>query len=143
MQFQFLQSVSLKFYLKINIQPKPMFNFWLICTTDKASLHQLCFYLSGFFVSLDNIPSYMQWMSYIAYVRYGFEGTMLSIYGYDRETLECSQAYCHFKYPKKFLEEMALDKGVFWIDVVALLAFFVVLRVSGYFILRFKVKMEK
>ena len=34
-------------------------------------------YLSGFFLTLNNIPVYMQWLSYVAYVRYGFEGTMM------------------------------------------------------------------
>ena len=34
-------------------------------------------HLSGFFLTLNNIPVYMQWLSYVAYVRYGFEGTMM------------------------------------------------------------------
>lgn len=97
----------------------------------------------GFFVSLDNIPQFMQWLTYVAYVRYGFEGTMLAIYGFDRQPLHCSVPYCHFKYPQKFLEELALDKGIFWIDVVSLLAFFVVLRLVGYFVLRYKLKWER
>lgn len=53
------------------------------------------------------------------------------------------QPYCHFKYPKKFLEEMALDNGVFWIDVVSLIIFFIGLRISGYFVLRCKVRSER
>ena len=85
----------------------------------------------------------MQWLSYIAYVRYGFEGTMLAIYGFDRETLTCSTAYCHFKHSKKFLEEMALENGVFWIDVVCLVAFFVFLRIIGYFVLKLRLKSDR
>ena len=79
----------------------------------------------------------------IAYVRYGFEGVMLAIYGSNREPLHCSEPYCHFKYPIKFLEKLDLDQGVFWIDVVSLLVFFVGLRIIGYFVLRYKVRMER
>ena len=42
---------------------------------------------TGFFLSLNNIPVYMQWLSYVAYVRYGFKGTMQAIYGFYRERL--------------------------------------------------------
>lgn len=96
----------------------------------------------GFFISLQNIPVYMQWCAYVAYVRYGFEGTMLSIYSYDREPLQCSVPYCHFKHPHKFLEELNLQDGVFWIDVVVLIVYFFVLRILGYFVLKFKVKSD-
>ena len=102
-----------------------------------------CHFFLGFFVSLGNIPVYLHWITYIAYVRYGFEGVMLAIYGSNREPLHCSEPYCHFKYPVKFLEKLDLDQGVFWIDVVSLLVFFVGLRVIGYFVLRYKVRMER
>lgn len=64
---------------------------------------------------------------------------MLSIYGMDREKLKCSTMYCHFRNPKKFLEDMSMDQSQYWLDAVALIAIFVVLRVIAYFVLRWKV----
>ncbi|XP_018792137.1 PREDICTED: ATP-binding cassette sub-family G member 1 isoform X1 [Bactrocera latifrons] len=93
---------------------------------------------SGFFVNFDTIPGYLQWVTYVSYVRYGFEGAMVSIYGMDRAKLECHEMYCHFRSPKKFLEEMSMDNAEYWIDAVALLGTFVVLRIIAYFVLRWK-----
>ena len=90
-----------------------------------------------------NIPVYLKWLSYVAYVRYGFEGTMLAIYGFERETLHCSEPYCHYKHPEKFLELNDMDGAKFWVDVLCLIGTFVALRTVGYFVLKFKVKSER
>ena len=93
---------------------------------------------SGFFVNFDVIPKYLYWVTYVSYVRYGFEGAMIAIYGMDRPKLHCSEMYCHFRSPKKFLEEMSMDTGEYWIDALALFGLFILLRVIAYFVLRWK-----
>ncbi|XP_075152458.1 ATP-binding cassette sub-family G member 4-like isoform X2 [Haematobia irritans] len=96
---------------------------------------------SGFFVNFDTIPGYLQWVTYVSYVRYGFEGAMVSIYGMDRAKLQCDAMYCHFRSPKKFLEEMSMDQAEYWIDAVALIGIFIALRIVAYFVLRWKLHM--
>merc|ERR1719468_1476857 len=149
--FPFIYVVIVYFMTSQPLDPARFFMFLWICTVTSLVAQSLglvigaacdiasAVYLgpitaipillfSGFFVSLNNIPVYMQWLSYVSYVRYSFEGTMQAIYGYDRPKMDCSQPYCHFKYPTKFLEELALQDAVYWIDILVLIVFFIILR---------------
>ncbi|KAK6640358.1 hypothetical protein RUM44_012051 [Polyplax serrata] len=94
---------------------------------------------SGFFVNFDTIPKYLHWLTYISFIRYAFEGIIISLYGYNRKRLDCSEAYCHFRSPTKFLERLNMSQAQFWIDALALSLMFVFLRVVSYFVLRWKV----
>ncbi|RXG59507.1 ATP-binding cassette sub-family G member 4 [Armadillidium vulgare] len=98
---------------------------------------------SGFFAPYSTIPVYLRWITYLSYVRYGFEGALLSIYGFNREKLNCSEPYCHFKSPEKFLDTMDVGNIPYWANVLALFGFFLLLRVAGYFVLRWKLKAER
>lgn len=96
----------------------------------------------SFKLILDTIPPYLRWLSYIAYVRYGFEGTLLAIYGFDRPNLHCSEAYCHYKSPIKFLEEFDVRFSLYWVDFVVLFSFFIVLRLVAFLVLKWKLRSQ-
>jgi len=94
-------------------------------------------------VTLNAVPAYLRWISWFSYARYAFQSTLTAIYGFDRDDLRCTQAYCHFKHPKKFLEQLdATD-----IDVVqqtlCLFGLVLVCRVLAYYALRLKIMVEK
>ncbi|KAH8410018.1 hypothetical protein KR009_004216 [Drosophila setifemur] len=96
---------------------------------------------AGFGVTLRDLPSYLQWGSHISYLRYGLEGFISAIYGLDRGVLQCEEApYCHYRYPKKFLEEITMRGDQFWNDVIALGAMVVLFRLASYIILKAKIK---
>lgn len=98
---------------------------------------------SGFFVSFDAIPIYLRWITYLSYIRYGFEGTALATYSFGREKLLCSQVYCHFKDPKTTLEELDMLDANFKLDIIALIIIFIVLRVAAFLFLKWKLKTQR
>ncbi|CAB0036165.1 unnamed protein product [Trichogramma brassicae] len=98
---------------------------------------------SGFFVSFDAIPVYLRWITYLSYIRYGFEGTALATYSFNRTKLLCTSEYCHLKRPETVLEELDMTKADFTLDVLALLLIFVVLRITAYLFLRWKLKSSR
>lgn len=98
---------------------------------------------SGFFVSFDAIPIYLRWITYLSYIRYGFEATALATYGFEREKLKCFQTYCHFKSPTTTLEELDMLKSDIMLDIVALIVIFVILRIAAFMFLRWKLKKQR
>lgn len=94
---------------------------------------------AGFGVSLRDLPTYLYWGSYISYLRYGLEGYVSAIYGLDRPTIDCpDDLYCHFKYPKKFLSEIAMKGDQFFNDMIALVIILFFLRILAYVLLKWK-----
>ncbi|KAJ2949984.1 hypothetical protein O0L34_g11317 [Tuta absoluta] len=94
---------------------------------------------AGFGVTLRDLPPYLAWGSYVSYLRYGLEGFIGAIYGMERPILDCNQAlYCHYKYPRQFLEEVAMSPDMFWWDVLALTVTVLVLRTLAFFLLKWK-----
>ncbi|XP_050415436.1 ATP-binding cassette sub-family G member 1 isoform X1 [Patella vulgata] len=98
---------------------------------------------SGFFVNFDTIPPYLQWLSYMSYIRYSFEGVLQAIYGFDRGALDCDEKICIFKKASDVLKQMDVEHAEFWIDFIVLCIFFVILRIGCYFVLRWKVKAQR
>ncbi|KAH8395176.1 hypothetical protein KR222_005954 [Zaprionus bogoriensis] len=96
---------------------------------------------AGFGVTLRDLPSYLKWGSHISHLRYGLEGYIAAIYGLDRGVLACDEApYCHYRYPKKFLEEITMRGDQFWNDVIALCLIMFILRAGAFIVLKAKLK---
>jgi hypothetical protein len=94
---------------------------------------------SGFFLKLKDVPKWLKWLTHVSYYRYAFEGAMQCLYGYNRPDLKCSEPYCYFKSPLKFLQEIDMTDASFEYDLMALMVWAVILQLSVLLALKYRI----
>ncbi|KAJ9576543.1 hypothetical protein L9F63_025561, partial [Diploptera punctata] len=117
---------------------KPQMGVFVVCI---VSLPLLLF--SGFYLRIQDMHISIHWLSYISFFRHSFEAMMACIYGYDRPNLKCSEAYCHFKSPKKFLGEFGMEHNVYWFDMLGLAIWIIILQLLLQLLLHIKFRISR
>ncbi|XP_077285385.1 ATP-binding cassette subfamily G member 4-like [Arctopsyche grandis] len=98
---------------------------------------------SGFFVHLHDAHPSLQWLFHVSYLKYGLEGAMLSIFGYNRTKLECNSTYCHYKYPSKFLVEVDMEEANYSYSIIALSSLCIAVRLLTYYVLYYRIRSRR
>uniref|UniRef100_A0A336KIY1 CSON011372 protein n=1 Tax=Culicoides sonorensis TaxID=179676 RepID=A0A336KIY1_CULSO len=93
---------------------------------------------SGFFIRFDELWSFWTPFTYVSYFRYGLEGSVQAIYGFNRTKLDCSQGFCLFKNPEKFLKELDMANDTYALDLMGLFIWIVSLQIVLYCVLKLK-----
>lgn len=84
------------------------------------------------------IPLHMQLLMKLSYLRYGLEGLLLAIYGYDREDMTCPDDYCHYKSPRNVLTIAGMENCSIWVDFTALIFMLLLFRIISFTLLRWR-----
>ncbi|KAK9508109.1 hypothetical protein O3M35_007842 [Rhynocoris fuscipes] len=71
-----------------------------------APVFSVFFSVFGFTSKYSDISAPMRPLYNVSYFRAAFQGSFLSLYGYNRTELPCYDLYCHYRQPLKFLKEM-------------------------------------
>lgn len=98
---------------------------------------------SGFFVQLNDCHPYLRWLFHISFLKYGLEGLVLSVFGYNRGKLPCNSDYCHFVYPEKFILEKDMEYAQYSVAVMFLIGLICMIRIAAYFALKIQVRTRK
>lgn len=95
---------------------------------------------SGFFVRFNDVQPWLRWLFHTSFLKHAFEGALLSIFGYDRPSLQCSSDYCYFTSPVKFLNEIAMPNPDYGHAMMFLIVLYFVLRTVTYLLLLYRLQ---
>lgn len=84
------------------------------------------------------IPFLMNILMKTSFVRCGIVATVLTVFGFDRQPLECNDVYCHFAKPDVLKKYLDIENNSVWIEIMTMIAIMLVFRTLCYVGLRWR-----
>ncbi|XP_026315523.1 ATP-binding cassette sub-family G member 4-like [Hyposmocoma kahamanoa] len=95
---------------------------------------------SGFFLLYKDAPVFFKWLFHISFLKHGLVGIVISIFGMERPKLPCSDLYCHYRFPKLFIEDQGMEQEQYGLAVICLMGIAVVVSACTYGILKIRLR---
>lgn len=95
---------------------------------------------SGFFLRYSDAPVVFRWMFHISFLKHGLVGLVFAVFGMERPKMPCTDLYCHYTYPKKFIQDVEMTNEDYSLVVVALFCIGIVVTFCSYIILKVRLK---
>lgn len=93
----------------------------------------------GYFINMKDAPWFCHWLFHASYLRYGIEGGVHALLGYNRGKLDCSTDYCHYLYPERFMKEIGMGEPRILVDYAVLSGYYIVVKLITYLALTIKI----
>ncbi|KAL3225966.1 hypothetical protein MRX96_025310 [Rhipicephalus microplus] len=84
------------------------------------------------------LTPYVGWLTEVSFVNHAYNGLLLSAYGYGRAKFPCSDFICVYEDPAELLQSAGVADRTIHEFYLILLAMEVVIRIVGFFLLRFR-----
>ncbi len=97
----------------------------------------------GFLISIKNLPDWFRWMGHVSFFRYGVEGAVKSVYGFERNLT------CPYGFPRCVITHSSLIETMYGLDlpyetdVAVLIGLMLIARSSAFFVMWTKVKTSR
>ncbi|CAH2091355.1 unnamed protein product [Euphydryas editha] len=84
------------------------------------------------------IPLLMNIIMKTSFIRCGVVAMVLTVFGFGRKPLECTDVYCHFAKPDVLLQYLDIDKSSVWLEILIMISIMVTIRFLCYMGLRYR-----
>ncbi|KAL9923077.1 ATP-binding cassette subfamily G member 4 isoform 1-T2 [Glossina fuscipes fuscipes] len=126
------QSIGLAIGASLNIKIAAILGPFLLCPF-------LMF--SGFFLQEKDTSRALKWLFKISFLKYSFDGSVLSIFGFERSHLPCKDIYCHYSRPRSLLKDVDMLGANYLTSAIFLIFIFLSLRILSFYIMSFRLRL--
>lgn len=84
------------------------------------------------------IPLLMNIIMKTSFIRCGVVAMVLTVFGFGRKPLECTDVYCHFSKPDVLLQYLDIDKSSVWLEILIMISIMVTVRFICYMGLKYR-----